>query len=64
MDYSYATATFPLEVCLPSWEAQQKVAVMSFGVSLLQEDVMEHDQCVHIAALAGKTEVNGAGCCG
>ena len=51
MDYSYATATFPLEVCLPSWEAQQKVAVMSFGVSLLQEDVMEHDQCIHIAAL-------------
>ena len=35
-----------------SWEAKQKVAVTSFGVSLLQEDVMQHDQCLHSVALA------------
>ena len=56
MDYFYAMASFPMEVCL-LWAAKQSVAVTSFRVSLLQENLTEHDQCLHIAGFVTRTSV-------
>ena len=50
-------ATFPLEVCLSSWVAKQDVAVTSFVMSLLQKNLTEHDQCLHIAGFVTRTSV-------